>query len=297
MRFETLDLTRRQWLGLAAGAATATTLGPNHGEATTAGPQPARAQTPAALRQMYRRMRFARHEQPLFWWIRAVKYGLVEQKLLPLYLMEVGTIMRCRNGSVPGRFSVTSLELVYNLDLSSGALLETWLNPYTNETIRMRPPAPLGPTRIDWTESGPQLPTELPGARLEHEYRTTPPVLERDDVFLGDESYTIATFPGTDARPFHVNDASAYHASHRELDDARRDSVACTVSFDAYSSWQRWMNMGDRPGSLISRGSGRKVDQMAQMPANFQALAQRLHPEIHRDPAGALDRPAARFER
>jgi hypothetical protein len=279
-------MQRRQWLqgailaGLADSAARATapgSVGRNF------------------LRQ-YRKLRFALHEDVLFWWIRGTKLGVVDSLVTPLYHMEIASIFRCRNGA-GGEFSVTSLELVYNTDIASGALLTQWRNPYTSQVIDTRAPQPIGPVTVQYTAAGPQLPTSLPGATLKHEHRWAFRDGAGDMQLLQDESFSVVTPTAGGAHEFKVSDLSTYQASRRDLDNPRLQSAPATVSFNAVSNWQRWMSMGDRPGSLLSRGVGQKARRLQDCPRPFLDLLARQHPDILRDPAAALARPPAQFDR
>lgn len=244
----------------------------------------------------YRKLRFALHEEVFFWWIRGTKLGLVDSLITPLYNMEIASIFRCRNGD-DGSFSVASLEMVYNTDIESGALLTKWRNPYTDEMISMRPAQPVGPVTVTYTTAGPQLPTSLPGASMRHEHRWHFLDGAGDTQLLRDESFSIVTPTAGNAREFKVSDLSTYQASRRELDSRRVLSAPASVAFNAVSNWQRWMNMGDRPGSMLSRGVGQKARRLQDCPRQFLDLLASQHPEFLRDPAASLLRPPARFDR
>jgi hypothetical protein len=68
-----------------------------------------------------RRILFADHEEPLCWWMKGIKYGMVGNVTTPLCQMEAATLQRCRH-SGPNRFVVNALEIVYCTDFATGAL-------------------------------------------------------------------------------------------------------------------------------------------------------------------------------
>jgi hypothetical protein len=254
------------------------------------------AEQPADFLQRYRKLRFAMHENLFCWWLRGTKFGVVDARVTPLYNMEIASLFRCQQG--PGdEFSVVSLELVYNTDLVSGEPLTEWRNPYSGDTVAMRPADPVGPVTVPYRASGPVLPTSLPGASLRHEHRWAFFDGDQDTQLLRDESVSTVTPVGVIAPDFVVSDLSTYQASKRDLANKRLALAPASVAFNAVSNWQRWMKMGDRPGNLLSRGVGRKVAKIADCPAPYQKLLARFHPEILRDPASALQRPPARFDR
>jgi hypothetical protein len=297
---------RRRFLAGAAGAsatglAAAGGLAPSAAVAAAGAPPRPGTTGPLDLasapgRQLaYRKLRYRTDEGLVFWWLEGPKIGQVGATLTPLYTNHVGTIMRIRPRA-DGGFDVTSLEIVFMSDLASGAPLESWVNPYTGERLPARV-RPVGPTTVSYAADNSRvLPTELGGSRLEASATTHAPIVTGDDVFLRDESVARVWSPGA-TRPFEVNDIAVYHGSLSNLGDPRTTSGDAIVFFAEVTSWQRWMNMGDRPGSLTSRLGGRKVARYEDMPAFWREQLARLAPEVARDPAGALDRPAAKFER
>jgi hypothetical protein len=70
-----------------------------------------------------------------------------------------------------------------------------------------------------------------------------------------------------------------------------------TVFFAEVTEWQRWMNMGDRPGNLTSRMTGRKVRRYEDLPASWRERLAKRAPKIAADPLAALDGKEAIFDR
>ncbi len=243
----------------------------------------------------YRKLRFAMHEEVFFWWLRGTKFGLVDSRVTPLYNMEIASIFRCQNGS-GDEFSVASLELVYNTDLVTGEPLSQWRNPYTGDTISMRAADPVGPVTVPYRTTGPILPTALPGASMRHDHHSEFMDGDGDTQILRDESVSVVT-PTGGGTDFVVTDLSTFRASRRDLANKKLLAPPASVAFNAVSNWQRWMKMGDRPGSLLSRAVGGKVVRVTDLPKTFLNLLARLHPDILRDPAAALLRPPAKFDR
>ncbi len=247
----------------------------------------------------HRKLRFRTDAGLLFWWLRGVKYGQVGATLTPLYTNNVGTVMRV----VPaddGGFDVTSLEMTIPTAVDGSAPLREWLNPYTGETLETRI-RPVGPTKVHYRADGSrEFPTELGGSRLETEADSPAPVIVGDDVFISEWVRARVYRSGRD-EPFVVNDMSHYHGSFAELTDPAVKSASATVSFGEVTSWQSWMQMGDRPGGLTSRTFGRKVADYESLPEVWRSAMAQLMPDLAEqlatDADAALDRPAATFER
>lgn len=285
-------MDRREWMGAALG--TALLAGPGSGGARAAG-APAAGSAGVDPVKLYRKLHFRSDDGLAFWWLQGPKIGQVGATLTPLFTNSVGTIQRVRQ--LPdGGFEVTQLEMVFALDLETGAPLSEWRNPYTGERLPIRF-RPLGPTTIRYRPDNSRvLPTEIGGAPIESRATTYPPLIVGDDVFVRDESIARVMSPGR-TTPFEVNDIATYHGSLANLADPAVTMGEATVFFAEVTGWQRWMNMGDRPGSLTSRLVGRKVRRYEDLPESWRDRLAQLAPDIAADPVAALDRSAARFDR
>ncbi len=277
--------------GALAGAVTVAGAG---GEAIAASPPGRPRPLPDAV-TLYRKLHLRSDDGLLFWWLYGPKIGQVGTTLTPLYQCSIGTIMRVRLRD-DGGFALTQLELNVLFDIETGEPLEQWRNPYTGETLPVRL-SPVGPaTTIYRADNSRVLPNEIGGARLESTARTHPPHIVGDDIFLRDESVARVFTPGRE-HPLEINDLAVYHGSVANLSDPRVTVGDGTVFFAEVTSWTRWMNMGDRPGNLTSRLTGRKVRRYEDLPEAWRAQLARVAPKIAADPIAALDQPAAVFDR
>jgi hypothetical protein len=278
-------ISRRLLLSLAAGSLAVPAL--------AAGTGAPALDTPAAMLAAYRRIRYSAGPGVTFWWMRATKYGLVDQRLTPLFAMEIGNFARTRSTG-PASFAATSLEMVFFTDPATGERVDGILNPYTGERLT-RGDSLVGPTTIEYTLDGPKYPAALPGVRFDVKPATGIFAVEGDDVWLRDDNTTTVTDATDGAVKFVVTDWATYLSPRAALADAALDSVPASVSFHSVSGWIGWMNMGDRPGSMLSRASGRKVARLDDIPPGFLRILRGRYPELAKDPAAALDRPPFSF--
>jgi hypothetical protein len=279
---------RELLLGAAAGALVV----PAAAASTSSSLAPRAAPDPVAL---YRKLRFRTDDGVIFWWLQGPKIGQVGATLTPLYENSVGTIQRIRHLE-DGGFELTQLEMVLNLDLETGEPLQSWKNPYTGETLPVRF-NPLGPSKAIYRRDNSRVrPTEIGGAPLESSGTIHAPIIVGDDVFIRDESIARVFTPGRKT-PFEVNDIAVYHGSLANLIDPAVTVGDATVFFAEVTGWQRWMNMGERPGTLTSRLAGRKVRRYEDLPQAWREQLAKVAPQIAADPVGALDRPPATFNR
>jgi hypothetical protein len=244
---------------------------------------------------LYRKLRYRTDDGPVFWWLNGPKFGVVETELTRLWTMEVGTISRVMQRD-DGGFDTLSLEISFLTDPVTGVRLESFQNPYTGETLPVRL-TPVGPTLTRYDANGERaFPTMIGGAPVTTTARRTAPMMVGDDVYVRDEVTARVMSPGR-SRPFVVNDISIYQGSLRDLADPATSFGAARVVFAEVTGWQQWLRMGERAGSMTSRTVGAKVARYEDLPERWRTMVADALPEIARDPLGALEKPAYRFER
>ncbi len=234
---------------------------------------------------LYRKLRYRSDDGHLFWWLSGTKYGQVDNELRPLHSLEACAIIRVR--STGSGFDATSLEHVFYTDLETGRPLERMLNPFSGEMVQYRrTPARAVTIHYD-ADASFTLPETKGGPRVE--FRRSKGILVRHggDVWLQDDSSTTVTPPG--GTPSHGNDWSTFRARFDEIARPGANFVAATVHMQSLSGWQGWMKMGERRGGLTSRIVGAKVASFDDVPASWRSMLQSAHPEVARDPLGALD--------
>ncbi len=262
--------------------------------AAAQGAVPFDADDPQALLWAFRRLRFADHGKPVYWWLRVAKHGAVDGQLTHLYDMHIATVFQAED--TEDGFSVVSLELIYSVDPMTGELLNELVNPYTAERLPWKH-TPVGPARVNYSVEGIELPTELPGVDIEMTHSLNSGMVQAGQVWLQDDNSAVVTSREGDDLPFRVNDHSTFLGQVSDLANAAQASPPCSLAFQSVTSWQKPLRMGRRPGTMISRGFGAKVASYEELPAKVRGFIAQQHPEIARDPTAALRRNPYQFER
>lgn len=284
-----MTIDRREILGGAVGAMAAMMTG---GEAVAS---PSRSTAALDLNKLYRKLHYRSNDGVVFWWLQGPKYGQVGTTLTPLYQANIGTFQRIRYLE-DGGFELTALEINLITDIQTGEPIEEWRNPYTGEVLPARF-NPMGPNTIRYrADNSRVLPAEVGGARIESVVTLHPPLIVGDDYFQRDEA-VARVFPQGRGVPFEVNDLAVYQGRVSNLADPAVAVGDATVFFAEVTGWQRWMNMGDRPGNLTSRMVGRKVQRYEDLPAAWRERLAKRAPKIAADPIAALDGKEAIFDR
>lgn len=220
----------------------------------------------------------------VIWWMDGVRYGVVDAQAKALFGMKVGMFhqfFRQANGD----FKLAMFELTYYTDLASGELLEKFDNPYTGESNRVTH-VRLGPEIRVQTSRG----LADPKNPMVHDYYGSlgPAMINGDQLWIPTSVHAAIRFPKPTAPEILLN---IYTTVHGQLSDALNPdlrSAPATLAFQNVLKWEPFMRMGDRPGHMMSRASGRKLHSIDELPEDYLACAERVHPKLIADPRATL---------
>ncbi len=248
---------------------------------------------PDDARQIVRKIRYRLDAGLIFWWIKGEYLADIDGELTPLYGMNFGSIQEVK--PLPdGRFEIMQMELGFRTDLSTGKRLTSMKNPLTGETL---PVAfnPIGPTRVEYSaDSVPQVSRNLGGSEIDFQPQPERPVRMQDMVFVPFRARSRVRTPGFSDRI--INDISMIYGPAAQALDPQVMCVDAWVHSSDVTTFPRWMNMGDRHGSITLRGIGAKVMKIRDMPQDFLALLEAHDASIIADPSAALRRPQAVYK-
>ena len=228
-------------------------------------------------------MRGALDEGLITSWVSARYYGVVEDRMDPLFAVVSAVWSRYRQ--VADGFEAVNFELAWFTDPVTGKALETWDNPYTGKTCKV-PTGGMPPSKIRFgRDLSFHIAREIPGLQMEHD--VLPFDVRGDDVWVTERSRTAITFPGA-ARPFRYSESNTFHARRHDLTRPGATRVTSEVSFTNVCSWRPWMEMGDRPGHLTATGIGRQNASPDSLPPAFVAATQERRPEMLTNPGAIL---------
>ena len=81
---------------------------------------------------------------------------------------------------------------------------------------------------------------------------------------------------------------STYIGSAADVLDPRKKNPPAAQMFNDILDYPPWLQMGDQPGTFVSRCYGRKVFDFKSMPATWQALFTKKFPDVAADMAAVL---------
>ena len=277
-----MDFDRRGALaGLAAGAVAAPALA----WAAGAKSNPAIDFTsPAGRFRTFMLMRGALDEQLVIGWMQANYYGVVDDRMEPLFEVVAALFTRYRRRA-DGGADVFNAELAWFVDRETGKAMDSFRNPYTGASVDV-PGGGLSPSKFSFgPDLSMRLGKEMPGMEFAHE--VLPPVVRGNDVWITERSRSSFAIPGQ-AKPMRYSESNIFHAPRSAVEARGATRVVSDVSFTNVVSWRPWMKMGDHPGHLTASGAGRHGATMASMPPAWIEATRARKPEVLRDPAALL---------
>ena len=103
-------------------------------------------------------------------------------------------------------------------------------------------------------------------------------------------------FPKPTAPEILLNIYTTVQGSLTDALDPTLMSADCSLEFHNVLKWEPWMQMGDHPGHMMSTASGRKLEKIADLPPDYVAMANRVHPKYMGDPVQALRKYSDQLE-
>ena len=90
------------------------------------------------LYTIHRKLNYSFDDRVVFWYLRAIRYGLVDSAFTPFWDMHVGLISLAQDEN--DGFRTKTMSAIFYTDIESGELLENFDNPFTGERLPVRQP-------------------------------------------------------------------------------------------------------------------------------------------------------------
>ena len=223
----------------------------------------------------------------VMWWMKGVRYGVVDNEIRPLFNMLIGSFQRM--WSIPGKgFGVNMLEMGYFTDLETGEVLDTFVNPYTGKEVEV-PEQQLGPFPVLMRPTGVVLPDLPMFGDIDLKTKVGPAIVSGDDVWIRDDSSVNVDSDHPMMGKHIYNELVTYRGSLSELNDPDVTSAAADISFTSVTSWREWFEAEDVGGHTTARANGNKISRIEDFPPEYLAAARERHSDLIADPDAVLD--------
>ncbi|RKR15236.1 uncharacterized protein DUF1838 [Maribacter vaceletii] len=176
-------------------------------------------------------------------------------------------------------YTKESFDLGFFGDLETGKVLDTWKNPYTNEIIEP----------FHFMYGGGSNTTYTPDGILSGE--TIKPYKENwvqsgEQIWL--DEYGSASFKNplqpeewpisSAGEQMHFGSSTTYVTDAKQLFNPNIDSCEQTFFWTAINSWEPWLHMGQKPGFVMWRATGKKIVDISEIPDSMHDYVSKVQP-------------------
>ena len=232
------------------------------------------------------KMRCAMDDRIVMGGVKGLYYGVVNNKITPLYGVLAGTMARYKQID-EWRYEGASFEVAYFTDWETGEVMETFDNPYTGETVEV-PHTRMGPSKLIIGLDGREIPSDSPRlAGMDISHRFIPPRAEHDTVILVEE-ISVGTPEGFAGPQFHYNEVTTYRAQMADVANPDVMIANDSTHFNGIVSWRPWLKMGDHPGHMFGTATGGRYASVDDYPPYYVEMTNKHHPDVFGDTAALL---------
>lgn len=200
----------------------------------------------------------------------------------PLFGFEVFSAIRVVK-QTDGSYQRMCRELIFYRDLKTGEMMDTWLNPYTNEEVRVVDVAndPFNYVISDHYPDPPNYgglnavkPPRRPFLRDWSLLRDDMVILQSDIHLYYRNALDPAIWPRESAGPMNrVSELFRYQIRRDDLENPELTHLPHTGVWNRVTPWLPWMLMGTAPGHILYSGTFSSVSGVNAVPP---AVAKRV---------------------
>ena len=273
--------TRREYLGACSAAVGAAIAG----SAANVGAAAARARSDA---DRLVRMRSSPDGRPVMWVYQGVLLLKLEGQVARPVTGVSGMSFTRAVEREPGVHDWQLDEVGYYTDLATGAVLDTFVNPYTGSTVL--PANYRSPQKLTYTGSLALSREPLPpGATYEGRITRLADVAGlaamTEDLYV-----SLPAMPAANGRPARaaraLSSLGSFTAAAADLDGAGSKWIDCQMSYSTMNSFAPWLQMDGTAGVQNIRLAGRKCRLLERgaIPSWLRERIARDHPQFFDEP-------------
>lgn len=184
-----------------------------------------------------------------------------------------------------GSFKMVTREVLVYKDPKSGAVLDTWDNPWTGKQVKVvhvtNDPVNQRMTAVDRAGRPFRLQLDIVGNQW---WSTNTVPLFYPNPLAGSYQDYIGG-------KYHATEMFSFFGDVDDLANPRRATVPARVAWVRMSDWLPWMEMGGRAGLIYFHTSGIKLDRYEDMPASLRDVIRSRFPLYEAPPPLDDERP------
>lgn len=232
---------------------------------------------------LHRRLVYAEGGQPSFWWLRGKKFGVLDGEVTHLWDISTGIISSGRTND-HGAYEVTVFEAFFQFHPGTTKRLQDWKNPYTGKQLQV-PMMKAVPSKRQYADTNTTKTVDTPAGRMTSNTQISRPRLIGDTVWLDIMKRNTLMRMQADgtAQPFRIHETLSYSGARSAIAEGYEvPSARCDL--DIWSDWLPWMEMGSRPGGLLTSAQGQKLTSYDDFPQSFRDQLTAFYPNVANDP-------------
>lgn len=180
-----------------------------------------------------------------------------------------------------GTHRSTIYEITFKRDIETGKLLETWDNPFTGRTDELMNSVGGPQERIynDWGWDRPEKARGPENPRmLEWNFINDTAWFTWDIFFRFRNPIQPDVYPEESSGEYlNLVNLTNYYGSLSDIENPNILNAPATLFYNSVTGWQPWMRMGQRPGTLIGKSVGVKLNSFEELPREvFEAGEQKF---------------------
>ena len=195
----------------------------------------------------------------VMWWMKGTRYGVVDDVVTPMFNMLIGSFVQLTPVPEKG-YQLTMLELSYLADLETGAILDTFVNPYNGNVCEV-PEQRLGPVPILMTPEGVILPDVPAFGDVDLQTRVGPAIVSGDVVWIRDDSTVKVDSDHPMMGKHTYNELTTYRGRVSDINNPDLPSAPAEVIFQSVTSWREWLCADGVGGHTTARATGAKISR------------------------------------
>ncbi len=222
-------------------------------------------------------------DEEVIYYANGTIYGFVEgerdKPLLGFEMYNIGKVIKTGDYD----YDLLTNEVLLYTDLETGAVLETFKNPYTEEEVEV----------VHVWNSPVNQKFALEGRfgkwGVSHQKYGEDVICLNADIFLAYPSpLTVSEYPkNSQADLYEAAELFQFFISEKQLNDPKDLNIDATISWTRIGPWLPWLQMGQRQGNMVYQAAGYKLlgRDYNDMPATLTTYVLKNHPEYRHAPA------------
>ena len=263
------DISRRAMLGGLGGLGLGAALSINAAKADSGGILPA-ADDSQAWFKAWMRMQSSLEEQDSPWWYMGRIYAQVGEAEPKHILNLEGTEIYWARALENGEYSISSRTLTFFKNPGSDEMLDEFTNPYTGETLPVKPNQLGGRDGARYTQEGMVFSEKIDPSGAMRRWNSEWTASGRHVWMMASRGLTHAPQPWLEA-------FTMFCLAEDFADESIR-SLRTSFSSTYFSPWLHWMGMQGQPGHLIWHSSGCKLNSVDEVSDGYLERAERFFP-------------------